>query len=31
VRREAAVGDTLAVEGGATAEVVELPFAWPGG
>ena len=26
VRREAAVGDTLAVEGGATAEVVELPF-----
>jgi folate-binding protein YgfZ len=27
VRREAAVGDTVAVEGGATAEVVELPFA----
>jgi folate-binding protein YgfZ len=27
VRREAAPGDTLAVEGGATAEVVELPFA----
>ncbi|MEA2129254.1 MAG: hypothetical protein QOJ85_2145 [Solirubrobacteraceae bacterium] len=26
VRREAAVGDTVAVEGGATAEVVELPF-----
>ncbi len=27
VRREASPGDTLAVEGGATAEVVELPFA----
>ena len=27
VRREAAVGDTVEVEGGATAEVVELPFA----
>jgi folate-binding protein YgfZ len=27
VRREAAVGDTVAVEGGASAEVVELPFA----
>jgi folate-binding protein YgfZ len=27
VRREAAPGDTLAVEGGATARVVELPFA----
>ena len=27
VRREAAVGDTLDVEGGATATVVELPFA----
>jgi tRNA-modifying protein YgfZ len=27
VRREAAVGDTLAVEGGASAEVVALPFA----
>jgi len=27
VRREAAVGDTVAVEGGATAEVVDLPFA----
>jgi folate-binding protein YgfZ len=26
VRREAAVGDTVAVAGGATAEVVELPF-----
>jgi folate-binding protein YgfZ len=26
VRREAAVGDTVAVEGGASAEVVELPF-----
>jgi tRNA-modifying protein YgfZ len=26
VRREAAPGDVLAVEGGATAEVVELPF-----
>ena len=26
VRREAAVGDTLSVEGGASAEVVELPF-----
>ena len=29
VRREAAVGDTLAVAGGASAEVVELPFAQP--
>jgi folate-binding protein YgfZ len=27
LRREAAVGDTLTVEGGASAEVVELPFA----
>jgi folate-binding protein YgfZ len=27
VRREAAVGDTVAVDGGASAEVVELPFA----
>jgi len=27
VRREAAIGDTVEVEGGATAEVVELPFA----
>src|SRR5918997_4953891 len=27
VRREAAPGDTLAVDGGATARVVELPFA----
>jgi folate-binding protein YgfZ len=27
VRREAAVGETVDVEGGATAEVVELPFA----
>jgi folate-binding protein YgfZ len=27
VRREAAIGDTVAVEGGAGAEVVELPFA----
>ncbi len=27
VRREAAVGDTVDVAGGATAEVVELPFA----
>ncbi len=27
VRREAAIGDTLDVEGGASAEVVELPFA----
>lgn len=27
VRREAALGDTLEVEGGATATVVELPFA----
>jgi folate-binding protein YgfZ len=27
VRREAAVGDTVDVEGGATAEVVQLPFA----
>jgi folate-binding protein YgfZ len=27
VRREAAVGDTVAVAGGASAEVVELPFA----
>jgi folate-binding protein YgfZ len=27
VRREAPVGETVAVEGGATAEVVELPFA----
>jgi tRNA-modifying protein YgfZ len=27
VRREAAVGDTLAVDGGSHAEVVELPFA----
>ncbi|MEA2155863.1 MAG: hypothetical protein QOE11_2003 [Solirubrobacteraceae bacterium] len=27
VRREAAVGDTVAVEGGASAEVVDLPFA----
>ena len=27
VRREAAVGDTLDVAGGATAQVVELPFA----
>jgi folate-binding protein YgfZ len=27
VRREAAVGDTVQVEGGATAEVAELPFA----
>ncbi len=27
VRREAAVGETVAVEGGASAEVVELPFA----
>jgi folate-binding protein YgfZ len=27
VRREAAPGDTLDVDGGATAEVVELPFA----
>jgi folate-binding protein YgfZ len=27
VRREAAVGDTVEVEGGASAEVVELPFA----
>jgi folate-binding protein YgfZ len=26
VRREAAPGDTVAVEGGATAQVVELPF-----
>jgi folate-binding protein YgfZ len=26
VRREAAVGDTVAVEGGASAEVVQLPF-----
>ena len=26
VRREASPGDTVAVEGGATAEVVELPF-----
>jgi len=26
VRREASVGDTLQVEGGASAEVVELPF-----
>jgi folate-binding protein YgfZ len=26
VRREAAIGDTVDVEGGATAEVVELPF-----
>jgi folate-binding protein YgfZ len=26
VRREAAPGDTIAVDGGATAEVVELPF-----
>jgi folate-binding protein YgfZ len=26
VRREAAVGDSVAVEGGASAEVVELPF-----
>ena len=26
VRREAAVGDTVTVEGGATAEVAELPF-----
>ncbi len=29
VRREAAVGDTVAVEGGASAVVVELPFAQP--
>jgi folate-binding protein YgfZ len=29
VRREAAVGDTVAVEGGASAEVVDLPFAPP--
>jgi folate-binding protein YgfZ len=29
VRREAAVGDTLTVAGGATAEVVELPFDTP--
>ena len=27
VRREAAIGDTVAVAGGASAEVVELPFA----
>lgn len=27
VRREAAIGDTLAVDGGSSAEVVELPFA----
>ncbi len=27
VRREAAIGETIDVEGGATAEVVELPFA----
>ncbi len=27
VRREAAPGDTVAVDGGATAQVVELPFA----
>ena len=27
VRREAAIGDAVDVEGGATAEVVELPFA----
>ena len=26
VRREAAIGETIDVEGGATAEVVELPF-----
>jgi hypothetical protein len=26
VRREAAPGDTVTVEGGATATVVELPF-----
>jgi folate-binding protein YgfZ len=29
VRRVAAIGDTVDVEGGATAEVVELPFAQP--
>ena len=29
VRREAAPGDTIAVDGGATAEVVDLPFAPP--
>ena len=27
VRREAAIGETVDVDGGATAEVVELPFA----